>query len=71
MTTKNMTLRLEPELAEQLEALATVEGRSVSDVIREAIAAHVDRRRKDPRFVKLLNENIARHRRLLRSLQDK
>jgi hypothetical protein len=34
MRTKNMVLRLDPGLAERLEAVAEVEGRSVSDVVR-------------------------------------
>ena len=42
--TKNMVLRLDPELAERLAAVAEVEGRSVSDVAREAIAALVEAR---------------------------
>ncbi|MEP7025779.1 MAG: ribbon-helix-helix protein, CopG family, partial [Actinomycetota bacterium] len=52
--TKNMVLRLDPDLAERLDAVAEVEGRSVSDVVREAIAALVDGRRRDERFRQLL-----------------
>jgi predicted HicB family RNase H-like nuclease len=36
--TKNMVLRLDPDLADLLATVAEVEGRSVSDVAREAIA---------------------------------
>jgi predicted DNA-binding protein len=68
--TKNMVLRLDPGLAERLEAVAEVEGRSVSDVVREAIAALVEERRKDERFIRLLEENLARHRRILDLLRD-
>ena len=57
MKTKNMVLRLEPGLAERLEAVAEVEGRSVSDVVREAIT--------------LLEDNVARHQRILQMLRDK
>jgi predicted DNA-binding protein len=63
--TKNMVLRLDPVLAERLAAVAEVEGRSVSDVAREAIAALVDARRNDKHFLRLLEDNLARHRRLL------
>ena len=63
--TKNMVLRLDPALAERLAAVAEVEGRSVSDVAREAIAALVEARRKDQRFRRLLADNLARHQRLL------
>jgi hypothetical protein len=68
--TKNMVLRLDPELAERLAAVAEVEGRSVSDVAREAIAALVEARRKDKRFLRLLEDNLARHQRLLDLLRD-
>jgi predicted transcriptional regulator len=68
--TKNMVLRLDPVLAERLAAVAEVEGRSVSDVAREAIAALVEGRRQDQRFRRLLADNLARHQRLLDLLRD-
>jgi predicted transcriptional regulator len=68
--TKNMVLRLDPDLADLLATVAEVEGRSVSDVAREAIAALVQARRRDRRFRRLLEENLARHQRLLDLLQD-
>jgi predicted transcriptional regulator len=68
--TKNMLLRMDPGLAEQLEAVAEVEGRSVSEVAREAIAALVEARRRDKRFLQLLEDNLARHRRILELLRD-
>ncbi len=68
--TKNMVLRLDPALAERLAAVAEVEGRSVSDVAREAIADLVEARRKDRRFRRLLEENLARHQRLFDLLRD-
>ena len=69
-TTKNMVLRLNPALADQLRAVADVEGRTVSDVVREAVQELVSRRRKDKRFMRLLEENLRRHERVLRSLQE-
>jgi predicted DNA-binding protein len=71
MKTKNMVLRLEPGLAERLEAVAEVEGRSVSDVVREAITALVEERQRDERFIQLLEDNVARHQRILQMLRDK
>jgi predicted transcriptional regulator len=68
--TKNMVLRLEPALAEWLAAVAEAEGRTVSDVAREAIAALVEARRTDKRFRRLLEDNLARHQRLLDLLRD-
>jgi predicted DNA-binding protein len=68
--TKNMVLRLDPGLAEQLQAVAEAEGRAVSEVVREAIAALVEQRRGDKKFLRLLEENLARHQRVLRLLRD-
>lgn len=68
--TKNIVLRLDPSLAELLATVAEVEGRSVSDVAREAIDALVQSRRRDKRFRRLLEDNLARHQRLLEQLQD-
>lgn len=65
-----MVLRLDPELAERLRLIAEVEGRTVSDVAREAVAALVDQRRADERFQALLEENLARHEASLRMLRD-
>ena len=67
--TKNILLRLEPELAERLQTVAAVEGRSVSDVAREAIAALVDQRRQDAQFSRLLEENLSRHEQSLRRMR--
>jgi predicted transcriptional regulator len=68
--TKNMVLRLDPDLADLLATVAEVEGRSVSDVAREAIAALVEARRNDKRFRRQLEDNLARHQRLLDMLRD-
>src|SRR4029453_16123447 len=68
--TKNIVLRLDQGLAERLQTVADVEGRSVSDVLREAVARLVDQRRGDERFIRLLEENMARHQRLLEGLRD-
>jgi predicted transcriptional regulator len=69
-STKNLLLRLDPELAGRLQTVADVEGRPVSDVVREAIAALVEQRRGDERFLRLLEENLARHRQALDLLRD-
>jgi hypothetical protein len=68
--TKSILLRLDPELADQLQAVADVEGRTVSEVAREAIADLVAGRRGDRRFQKLLRENLDRHARLLGMLAE-
>ena len=69
-STKNLLLRLDPDLAERLQVVAEVEGRSVSDVVREAIANLVAQRRNDTRFLALLDDNLARHQRALELLRD-
>jgi len=47
---KAMTLRLEDELARELEAVARVEDITVSEAVREAIAKHVQVKRADRAF---------------------
>jgi predicted transcriptional regulator len=69
-STKNLLLRLDPGLAERLQTVAEVEGRSVSDVVREAITALVEQRRRDKRFLRLLDDNLARHQEALKLLRD-
>lgn len=68
--TKNLLLRLDPKLARRLEVVAEVEGRTVSDVVREAIANLVAQRRDDKRFLALLDDNLARHQHALELLKD-
>jgi predicted transcriptional regulator len=68
--TKSVLLRLNEDLADRLRAVAEVEDRTVSDVIREAIAEHVERRRSDPEFRRRVAESMKRHERLLRLLED-
>ncbi len=65
-----MLLRLDHDLAKRLQAVADVEGRPVSDVVREAIAKLVEQRRRDKRFLRLLDDNLARHQQALKLLQD-
>jgi predicted transcriptional regulator len=69
-STKNLLLRLDPELAGRLQTVADVEGRPVSDVVREAITTLVEQRRTDERFRRLLEDNLARHRQALDLLRD-
>jgi predicted transcriptional regulator len=69
--TKNVLLRLDPELSDHLRAVADVEGRTVSDVAREAISELIDKRRRDKRFLAKLEENVARHERLLTAFRER
>lgn len=65
------TLRLDPDQEEVLRELARIDGIPVSDEIRQAIAAHIDRRRKDPEFQERLRASLERHRELLETLADR
>lgn len=60
-----MTVRLSEEQAQALETVASVENLPVSDVIRAAIATHIDTRRRDPDFQAGLRDRISQARRLL------
>ena len=68
--TKAMTLRLQEDLARELEAIARVEDISVSEAVRRAITEHVEAKRSDRAFQKRLdrfmNENQAILERLAR-----
>ena len=68
MARKNMTLRLPAEQADELEAVARAEGISVSDAVREAIAEHIARKRKDKAFRERLRAVVERDREILERL---
>ncbi len=68
--TKAMTLRLPGELHERLAAVAAVEGEAIAEVVRQAVADHVERRRHDPEFKAKLEATLRQHQRLLDLLGD-
>ena len=61
-----MTIRLSEDQADVLETVANVENRPISEVIRAAIAEHVEKRSMDPAFQVSLRERINRTERLLK-----
>jgi predicted DNA-binding protein len=63
---KAMTIRLSADQAEALETVATVDKRSVSEVIRTAIAEHIETRKKDQGFRDSLKDRIGRAESLLK-----
>lgn len=67
---KNMTLRMDEPLSDSVQAIAEVEGTTVTDVVRTAISEHVERRKADPDFQKMLKRNMERHAQLLSMLAD-
>lgn len=63
---KAMTIRLSGDQAEQLETVASVEGKPVSEVIRAAISDHVELRKKDKNFQDSLKNRIVREQKFLK-----
>ena len=67
---RSMTLRIDENLADRVRTIAEVEETTVSDVIRDALAEHVERRRRDPEFQAMLKRSLRRHEELLSMLAD-
>ena len=65
---KAMTLRLPPEQASALEAVAQVNGRTVADEVRAAIQTRIDELRADPDFQARLRDHLERNREILEGL---
>jgi predicted transcriptional regulator len=63
--TKQTTVRLPEELAEQAEAVARVQGKSVNALIVDSLAAEVERVRADKDFTKRARQLIERDQELL------
>ena len=66
--TRNLTVRLPDELAEDVEALARVEGASLNETVKQALIEAVERRRKNPKFKARLGKIIEKDRELLERL---
>lgn len=62
---KAMTIRLSAEQAEDLETVATVDNQPISEVIRAAIAEHIQERRRDEGFQDGLRQRIERAQQML------
>ena len=62
---KAMTIRLSADQSEQLDTIAAVDGQPVSQVIRSAIAEHIEGRKRDTTFQDMLRQRIDRTRRML------
>lgn len=62
---KAMSLRLDDDQAAALEMVAKADGQTVSDAVRDAIDAHIERRRKDTAFKQRLDRIIERERAVL------
>ncbi len=65
---KNMTVRLDDELAADTEALARAEGKSLNETVKQALSEAVERRRQDPEFRSRVRRIIEEDRELLERL---
>ena len=62
---KAMTIRLSADQAEELNTVAAVDGQPISEVIRVAIADHIEQRKHDAEFQDSLRQRIQRVQRML------
>lgn len=65
---KNLTVRLDDELAADAQALARAEGTSLNETVKTALKEAVERRRKDPKFRARIKRIIEEDRELLERL---
>lgn len=65
---KNLTVRLDDQLAADTEALARADGQSLNATVKQALKEAVERRRRDPEFKARLRRIIEEDRELLERL---
>jgi Arc/MetJ family transcription regulator len=65
---KNLTVRLDDELAADAAALARAEGKSLNETVKQALREAAEARRKDPEFKARLRRIIEEDRELLERL---
>lgn len=68
--TKATSLRLSPELAAELEAVARAQGVTISEVVRAAVSNHIATVRADDRFQARLREQMEKDRELMERLVE-
>ncbi len=68
--TKNLTVRLDDELAADMEAVARAEGQSINETIKQALRESIDKRRQDSEFKARLRRIIEEDRELLERLAE-
>lgn len=68
MNDKVTTVRFPTDQANALETVARVDETPVSEIIRTAVEAHIERRRQDPEFMARLKARIDQDQRLLGKL---
>lgn len=62
---KAMTIRLSADQAEELQTIAAVDNQPIAEVIRAAIAEHIEDRKRDVQFQNSLLGRIQRAQRML------
>lgn len=70
MESKAMTLRLPQEQAQELEAVAQVDGVPVAEAVRTAITEHIEARRRDKAFQQRLRASLDRNQHILEKLAE-
>jgi hypothetical protein len=65
---KNLTVRLDDELAADAQAVARAEGTSLNETVKTALKEAVERRRTDPKFKARVKRIIEEDRELLERL---
>lgn len=68
--TRAFTVRLPVEQAEDVEALAQVDGMSVAELVRASLADRIAARRADGDFAKRLRRTMERNQRALERLAE-
>ena len=66
--TRNLTVRLDSELAANAEATDRADGTSLNETVKQALSEAVQRRRSDPEFKARLRRIIEEDRELLERL---
>jgi hypothetical protein len=65
---RNLTVRLDDQLAADTEALARAEGKSLNETVKQALREAAERRRADPEFKARVKQIIEEDRELLERL---
>lgn len=65
---RNLTVRLDHQLAADTEALARAEGKSLNETVKQALREAAERRRADPEFKAKVRRIIEQDRELLERL---
>ncbi|MHB8465174.1 MAG: ribbon-helix-helix protein, CopG family [Acidimicrobiales bacterium] len=68
MTTRTTSIRMDEELATDAEAVARVEGVSLNEVVRQALAEHIAAKRADKVFQAALTKAMKTNQALLERL---